>query len=613
MASTPSQQAAIECDRNLIMFAGPGSGKTKTSVDKAFRILGQGHRLLMCTFSVDSAKEMRHRLDRVLHDHGIDSPAPGQLRVSTFDSLMLWYLRQHREVNLLSPQQQFGLYRSLAREQGIKDPDEVIAWLGAWQSCVDRQALDVRMASDCPDARIFIDSYVSWMRSSGQMDLATVKRTVVLGIVEGRLPPLPFDHILVDEVQDSDELQMLMATYHGTHGRVVTLVGDDDQTIYEWRSATGYEGMCKFRDEAHAEVIRLGENFRSHTEVVGAASQLISWNNPDRVDKSQRAVRGPGGDVIAHGFASEEDQFDWVAADIAARGLNPLDCAVIARVNRSLDGAEQALASAGIPYWRPSSSIWSKDEIQAFFALLRWLTKPSVSDLMLLLSYLKVTSATTSHMGQILQDAPQLFLRPDYEPSISGDAFGASVIDAVQRALQTWNRNLARNPEGELPIVLADAKDSFMAWVRRNEPEGDRESPMSKRVLTVSRMIDITVQALLKMRGTLSQRMKSLLDANSRASDPPPNVVRLITMHGSKGLEFDRVYLVDCKDREEAILPQQLAAERRVMYVGMTRARQYLRVTFTGGPPLFVREALLDVLDPDECLAPTPLKQCEVT
>ncbi|QXW20169.1 ATP-dependent helicase (plasmid) [Comamonas aquatica] len=363
MNDTPSQAAAIGCDSNLIMFAGPGAGKTKTSVNKAVRVLKDPNRsLVMCTFTRDAAAEMQQRLDKQMLDSGYEKPTAERLRVSTLDSLCLWHYKAtvSDKFKLLSPTAQYPRLRQICHEFSLGDLDDHMQMFDAYQATKDRSELVERLNKESPGTVILIDQYYQYLKSCNMLDLATIKRNVALGIENATVPLLPFTDMLVDEAQDCDELQLLIATVHGQNGVVTTLVGDDDQTIYDWRAACGYKGMVKFVQDCNAEVVRLAENFRSREEIVTHAANLIRYNNPNRVEKNQQAIRGPGGIVGACYQEDIETEAEWIAGHIAKNHEAPYDIAVLARTNIDLDAIETALNSRGIPSHRAGKSLWER-------------------------------------------------------------------------------------------------------------------------------------------------------------------------------------------------------------------------------------------------------------
>lgn len=583
MSLTPSQVAAVGCDSNLIIFAGPGSGKTSTSIAKAERILQDPARqLIMCTFTVEAAGVLGERLQKRFTSSGADYPK-NRVRVGTFDSLALWHLKDQGAMKhkLLSPKAQGPKLRQLIFEHGLGSADEILPWFESYQATLERDELVARMRREMEPAFALVQLYYEWLQASAMVDLATVKRTCALGVSTGQFKLFPCTDLLVDEAQDSDELQMLMARSHGSRGVCTTLVGDDDQTIYDWRAATGYKGMKRFVEECGAQIVRLSENFRSHAEIVEAATRLIAFNNPDRVDKQQIAVKGTGGSTGVMSFGTLEAECEWVAKDILERLVAPYDCAVIARRNRSLNEVEVALTSEGIPHHRPGTSLWDRDDIASYLALMRFLVEGALDGLSLALGFMSVPNATINELLYALREDPGGFAQGSLPSLGTASQEVLKVLKQVATQCARWRRRLA---QGQLVALIGESAGEYAIWVQTLENKDD-----SKKVKRLREGLEYVTAALNRLEGKMSARLRALLDQKKR--EPGPGVVRLMTIHASKGLEFDNVYLVDCAEREDDTTLTQAPAERRVLYVGMTRARKHLRITYGGPLPHFLMEA----------------------
>lgn len=603
MSSTPSQQAAIECDEHLILFAGPGSGKTSTCIKKAVRILQDPDRyLILCTFTVEAANELKTRLAKAFEGNGDNLPAQ-RVQICTLDSLALRHLKLFKRVNLLSPGAQAPMLRQMVYEHGLPDLKDLSPWIEKYQSALDRDAVRILLAKEAPEALKLIDLYTERLKATGTVDLAIVKRTCALGLHEGSIPPFQISgrqitDFLIDEVQDSDEPQLLMARKMSDHGIVTTLVGDDDQTIYAWRSACGYKGMQDFAVHAQAKIVRLSENFRSNSEVVDASTRLIAFNNPLRVDKQQRSVQGPGGSVGCLSFQDVEREAKWIAEDIlqqVAIRTEPLECAILARRNKVLDEVEASLGGHGIPYHRSGPSIWERPEIAAYFALIRFTCNGALEALAIVLGWCQFTGNSINAILGELRGVPKPF-SDGQAPTIDGlTPTEAKDLARIAKSVGMWHKHLEQK---WVPRVIDDSADALIDW---SSPPGSKsgaeggEEP--QRIKRLKMMLGFATKALAELKGSLAMRLRALEQQGKR--QPAPGDVRLMTMHGSKGLEFDMVYLVDCAERDDDSSLTAAPDERRILYVGMSRAKRYLRVTYSGKLPAFLQEAGLPLLGGD--------------
>ena len=599
MSSTPSQQAAIECDEHLILFAGPGSGKTSTCIKKAVRILQDPDRyLILCTFTVEAANELRTRLARAFEGAGSALPAQ-RVQISTLDSLALRHLKLFKRVNLLNPNAQTPMLHQMVREHGLPDLKDLSPWIEKYQSALDRDLVRSLLSKEAPEALQLIDLYTARLKATGTVDLAIVKRTCALGLHEGTIPPFQIGgrqitDFLIDEVQDSDELQLLMARKMADHGIVTTLVGDDDQTIYAWRSACGYKGMQEFAQHTQAKIVRLAENFRSNLEVVSASTRLIAFNNPQRVDKQQRSVRGPGGSVGCLSFQDVEKEAKWIADDILQHiqsQSEPLECAILARRNKVLDEVEARLGGHKIPYHRSGPSIWSRPEIAAYFALLRFTCSGAMEGLAIVLGWCHFSGDSINAILGSLRGVPKPFA-DGHAPAIDGlTPIESKNLGRIAKSVGMWRKQLDQK---WIQRVIDDSADALVDWTSPpgTPPSAGAEDPPNIKRLKM--FLGVATKALGEMKGSLAMRLRALEQQSKK--QPAPGDVRLMTMHGSKGLEFDMVYLIDCAERDDDSSLTAAPDERRILYVGMTRAKRYLRVTFSGKHPAFLQEADLPVL-----------------
>lgn len=587
MALTPAQQTAVECDKNLIIFAGPGSGKTSTSIAKAARILrDRARRLILCTFTVEAAGELSSRLTASFAQSGEQYPFD-RVRVGTFDSLALWHLKQQglMKMRLLSPKAQMPRLRQIVKDKCLPPIDELMPWFEKYQSTLDRATLIADVRRQEPDAEVLITAYYEWLKAGAMMDLATVKRTCAEGMAAGRIALFPCTDMLVDESQDSDELQMLMARTMGSNGVTTTLVGDDDQTIYDFRNATGYAGMKAFADECHAEIVRLGENFRSHSEIVESAVRLIAFNNPNRVDKHQIAVKGPGGTVEALSFESPQHECEWVAEDIKDNEGALLDCAVIARRNRVLDIAQSALTAKGIPHHRAGTSLWDREDIASYLGFLGFLVSGAAEGLSMALGFIGFGSSTINQLMISIRENKDLMKGGGLPIVESASPEEVALLKSMSNHCIRWRKAMR---DGELMLLIGESAEEYVKWAKKFDP-GKNPDEDSSRIKRLREGLEYAVSALECLRGKLSERLRAMQD--SKRKDPEPGVVRLMTMHSSKGLEFDRVYLVDCAERESEVMESTAPSERRIFYVGMTRAKKHLRLSYGGPLPQFLLEA----------------------
>ncbi len=585
MALTPSQKAAVLYDKNLIIFAGPGSGKTSTSVAKAQRILATGSAsLCMVTFTTAAAKEMRHRLEVRLQEAG--KPLPKDSFISgTFHSLTLRHYQRYSSTRekLLAPPARSAMLNTMLAGLAPEDKAEAILTLERYQGALNPSKIELGEFH-----AKFIHNYLEKLKSARAIDLATVMRECTRLMSAGTIPLLPVTHMLGDEMQDADEIQLEFMLIHSRAGVTTTLVADDDQTIYEWRSALGYAGLQRFAAEADAKTITLSENFRSREEIVAHAKRLIAFNDPQRIDKNQQAIRGPGGTAGYIQAADLDRECKQIASTIDRNRRPDETIAVLARTNRSLDAMESALSSYGIPYLREGPSIWDTPEVSSFVALLRGLLSGATADLLPALSLLQVDPLVLKELEYRLGAKCTGFLDGQIPQLDKATAVDIDVIGTFCNSTQRWRKKIRA---GEINLVLPDIKHGVKEMLRIHA----NESETAKRTQRINKLLDAALDILVRLRGTLAQRLGVISRVRQTEQDDTP--VRLMTMHSSKGLEFDTVFVIDAKNPDDGSTLMEDHPERRLFYVAITRAKERFAATFSEKPVKYLVESKIPRLN----------------
>jgi superfamily I DNA/RNA helicase len=583
MGLTPSQEAAVMYERDLIIFAGPGSGKTATSVRKGVRILSQpDSRLCMITFTTAGAGEMQERMAKEFEARNERLPT-SRLTTGTFHALTLRHYNRHANSRrkLMSPAARGGLVRSMLSHLEPIDSAQYSLALEKYQGALHPERLEFPAGvSD------FIAEYHQRLRAVNAIDLAGTMRECVLGMQQGHIPLFPLTHMIGDEMQDADEIQLELMLIHAKAGVITTLVGDDDQTIYEWRSALGYEGLMHFARETGAKTITLAENFRSHSEIVSHAQMLISHNNPSRVDKHPRAIRGPGGRIGVVSTSDTERECALIARAIYRHRTEGESVAILARSNIELMQMEQALSGhktddqqpASILYKRDGQSMWRTPEVSSLVCLLQALVKGQTSDLVAVLCLLKISRTTRARLEQALGPTCGGFLDGHMPLEInSTDTDELNEIKALTTVTKRCRQHIRK---GEIPFAIDASGEKIRQLLKQQEKARPKQ---------INALLSAAENVLGVLSGTLSTRLATISRMQEKEADP--SAVRLITLHSSKGLEFDTVFLLNCSDPDDGSTLFSSHPERRLFYVGVTRAKNRLVVSYSGKPVRFIAEA----------------------
>lgn len=594
MGLTPSQAKAVEYDQDLILFAGPGSGKTATSVAKGMRILMQSpsHYLCMVTFTAASAAEMRERMHAYAKKHQL--PQPGtRLLAGTFHALALRHYNEHapQKRRLIPGAQRDAMVYSMLGRVDPDDRQEFTRALERYQGAIDQNAVSF----DRDDVEHFVHDYHARLEAAGTIDLAMVMRECVTLMRNGVVPLLPVTHIIGDEMQDADQVQLELILIHAENGITSTLVADDDQTIYEWRSALGFGGLQHFAEKTGAKTIALRENFRSRSEVLDPAKILIAHNDPDRIDKQQTAIRGKGGKAGFLVFGGPERQAKHIIAHMTDEHVLGDKVSVLARTNVSLKKLAVHLWEAAIPFLMDGKSLWDEPPIAVLMGVLKAITKEDAGSLQPMLGILPLEGATRRGIERAIGRTPRSFL-DGAPPVFEGAQTEVAAILELSQQCARWRRKLeAGEVNIVVPEVAAYVESAYRGHLRERK---ETEATLRKKLMQCAANFADAEGVLVKLKGTLSQRLNTI----ARMSDKEGAEcdLTLLTMHRSKGLEFDTVFLIDANESDAETMISTEHAERRLFYVGITRAKQQFFAIATGKPSRFIYEAELTCLNPSQ-------------
>ena len=603
MKLNPQQQAAVEyLGGALFVLAGAGSGKTRVITEKiAYMITQAGykpHHIAAITFTNKAAKEMQERVSARLGREQTRG-----LTVCTFHSLGMRILRE--EAQHIGYKKNFSildasdsariigeLLGSSGREAVFKAQHQISLWKNNLQTPeVAFQAADDDWAKQI--AQVYA-AYQATLENYQAVDFDDLIRLPTLLLQQNSEVRLKWQqrlqYLLIDECQDTNACQYaLMRALVGLEGRF-TAVGDDDQSIYAWRGAN-MENLRRLQEDyPQIKIINLEQNYRSTARILKVANQVIA-NNPKLFPKTLWSQLGEGEVVRVVACQSETHEAEFVAQQIARNkliyGANFADFAILYRGNHQARLFEDALRSARIPYQiSGGQSFYDKAEIKDVLSYLRLLANPDddpaflraattpkrgIGDTTLgkLNDYAKQHECSLFQAAQSMEalaalnaknrEAVQQFvyLMQDYQARAAADDAG----EVVQNLLQEieYEAYLAGADEGgkAAEIRWQNVQD-LAGWLAKKGEEGEKN--------------------LIELTQTIA--LMTLLEGRD---DGEIDAVKMSTLHASKGLEYPFVYLVGC---EEGLFPHAdsveagaLEEERRLMYVGITRAKQQLTLT----------------------------------
>lgn len=574
------QTQALEATGNLLVTACPGSGKSRLLSSKAAKLLDASERVCAVTFTRDAANELVSRIK----DQTVSKPGK-RLIAGTFHSLALTQLRQAGEpVNLIGNGERIGLIK-----RSISNLPNPISYENA-SKIIEKSKSSLKPAYEpgSPDALVF-ENYQKLLGQIGRHDFADIMLHSVNAMRSGKLAPLATDYMLVDESQDTDSVQFAWILEHAKAGVKITIVGDDDQSIYGWRHALGYGGMMSFVKDCRASHVSLETNYRCAPNIINHATKLIA-HNADRVKKAIVAHRqGNGGIKVISAF----DRQDEAGRIVDLIKSNPDEqWGILSRTNRLLDTVDVNLRGAGVYAERVGGSdFWDTEEASTFLAILKCLIEPDHRGWVSALHWAGVPQSVVDPLIELTGGAKpswKAFSKQALDQKnkhLYSNAVSEKIVTSLAQRFHEWSHSLQANRFRILLAGIVRWLESNRAKKKKDEKKGS-EIPILRCVeSTLVGMKQKTIKERLRML-MVKQIMQSKKDDNSSSS------VKLITMHSAKGLEFENVIIMAAeKDTCPLESSTDMAEERRLFYVGMTRAIQNLFFFHVNKPSEFLVEA----------------------
>ena len=603
MKLNPEQQAAVEyLGGALFVLAGAGSGKTRVITEKiAYMITQAGykpHHIAAITFTNKAAKEMQERVSARLGREQTRG-----LTVCTFHSLGMRILRE--EAQHIGYKKNFSildasdsariigeLLGSTGREAVFKAQHQISLWKNNLQTPEAAfQAADDDWAKQIAQVYAAYQTTLAHYQAVDFDDLIRLPTLLLQQNSEVRLKwQQRLQYLLIDECQDTNACQYaLMRALVGLEGRF-TAVGDDDQSIYAWRGAN-MENLRRLQEDyPQIKIIKLEQNYRSTARILKVANQVIA-NNPKLFPKTLWSQLGEGEVVRVVACQSETHEAEFVAQQIARNkliyGANFADFAILYRGNHQARLFEDALRSARIPYQiSGGQSFYDKAEIKDVLSYLRLLANPDDDPAFLRAATTPKRGIGDTTLGKLNDYAKQhecsLFQAAQSMEALA--ALSAKNREAVQQfvyLMQDYQARAAADDAGEVvqnllqeieyEAYLAGADEGGKAAEMRWQNVQDLAGWLAKKG-------EEGEKNLIELTQTIA--LMTLLEGRD---DGEIDAVKMSTLHASKGLEYPFVYLVGC---EEGLFPHAdsveagaLEEERRLMYVGITRAKQQLTLT----------------------------------
>ncbi|WP_369941571.1 DNA helicase Rep [Xanthomonas medicagonis] len=596
----PQRAAVLHCEGPLLVLAGAGSGKTRVIVEKIAHLIASGRypakRIAAITFTNKSAKEMRERVAKRIRGDAADG-----LTICTFHALGLKFVQiEHAAVGL---KRGFSIFDADDAAAQIKDlmhgakPDAIedaknLISRAKNAGLSPEQAMAAARSTREQEAASLYERYQARLSTFNAVDFDDLIRLPVQVLEENEDIVMAWreriGYLLVDESQDTNDAQYrLLKMLAGPRGNF-TCVGDDDQSIYAWRGANPENLMQMGRDYPALQIIKLEQNYRCSNRVLRAANALIA-HNPHEHLKTLWSDQADGERIRVWECRDSEHEAEKVAAEIAYLGAAKQapwsDFCILFRGNFQSRPLEKALQIAGVPYHITGGTAFlERQEVKDVLSWLRLLVNPDDDA-----AFLRAVQAPKREVGATsLAKLAELASAKHLPMSRAAESLGAlqqlppraanglsdfvDVLHELRTASQTLSsadvvRQLAEQ-SGLIRELRSQCKDEASFQRRRgNLEELAKWFEGGPRGATV---------------GDLAAQL-ALLSRNDK--DDGGNQVRMMTMHASKGLEFRYVFIVGCEDgvlpHEVSLEEGNLQEERRLLYVGITRAKEQLWMSYS--------------------------------
>lgn len=605
--NAPQREAVKYLDGPLLVLAGAGSGKTRVITQKIAHLIQhcgyQPREIAAITFTNKAANEMKERVSQLL-----ENGSSKGLTVATFHSLGMQILRQ--EAKAIEYKPQFSILDSADSFKILADilatTDKQLLRKTQWQISAWKNALI------SPD-RAKAESVEELTHASAkvyQLYQQTLKAYQAVDFDDLiKLPVELFDahadildkwqrklkYLLIDEYQDTNACQYkLVKQLTGVSGQF-TAVGDDDQAIYGWRGADVENLRQLTHDFTRLKVIKLEQNYRSTVRILRAANHVIA-NNPKLFEKQLWSDLGTGDQIQITAARDEEHEAESVVMKLMAHKFEHRthykDYAILYRGNHQARVFEQHLRNHKIPYTiSGGQSFFDKAEIKDILSYLRLIANEDDDPAFIRAATTPkkgIGSTTLERLGEYARMHHISLYAAAYEGDFQSELGAKQLEDLLTfcQFIQKIQQRAAKDPAGELLQSMMNAIQ-YEAYLYDTEDPKPAESKWKN-------VLDFIAWLTKKGDGTAGEedgrnllqltQMVSLMSMLEGKEDAEPDAVKLSTLHAAKGLEYGHVYLIGC---EEGILPHResmdtgrVEEERRLMYVGITRAQKSLNISW---------------------------------
>jgi len=616
----PAQEEAVTSDKkHLLVLAGAGSGKTRVLVHRiAWKIQVDGvspYSILAVTFTNKASREMRERIDELL---GMSLRG---MWVGTFHGLAHRLLKAHwRDVNLpenfqiLDSDDQLRLVKRVMRAMDLDEqrwPPKQAQWWINGQKDEGLRAAHIQEGGD-PYLATMLRIYREYEATCERLGVIDFAELLLRALELWKNKPDVLDHyqqrfqqILVDEFQDTNAVQYAWLRILAGKTSAVTAVGDDDQSIYGWRGAKVENILSYERDFADTHTVKLEQNYRSTSNILNAANAVIS-KNAERLGKSLWTDAGEGEAIALYAAFNEHDEARYIADRLQSwvnEGHRREDSAILYRSNAQSRVLEAALLQAEIPYRiYGGQRFYERLEIKNALSYLRMMLNCHDD-----VAFERIVNVPPRGIGDRTLELIRELAR---EQSTSMWSAASTIVTEKRLAARATNAvaafiELINEMSGqldELPLFeqaeSAIQHSGLVDMHRREKGErGQARVENLEELVNACRNFEAEDNDLPILPQFLDQ---VALDAGDRQADEDQDAVQLMTLHSAKGLEFPLVFLAGMEEnlfphKMSLDEPGRLEEERRLAYVGITRAMEKLYLTFAESRSIYGNETFNSV------------------
>lgn len=608
--NSEQKSAVLQTEGPLLILAGAGAGKTKTVTHRILHIVKQGvapHQILAITFTNKAAKEMRERVLKLIReDASLNMPVSFEEKpfVSTFHALGVHILKENsrliglnRHFTIFDKTDATSAVKAAVIEAGLDpkqfEPAKILRVISREKGNLSTVESFTRLTSNEYFSNIVATvwkKYEEHLKKEQALDFddLLLKTAILLRDHKEVLEHYQsiWKYIHIDEYQDTNKVQYMIAKLLASKTRNLCVVGDIDQNIYSWRGADIKNIMDFEKDYPEAKVVTLEENYRSTKTILDTANAVIKKNKKRR-EKNLFTRQGAGEKIVMFEGYDEVEEAHYIAEksnELIRGGVEPNEVAVLFRANFQSRILEEAFLAHSVPYQLLGTKFFERKEIKDALSYLRAALNPQgLADLK------RIINEPPRGIGKVTL----LKIFSGQEESLSG-----AVRDKIQsfRNVLAQIRDLATREKPSVVMKFVITASGLEAEYKKGTEEDLERLENLQELVTLSTKYD----HLPPVSEGISSGLEKLIEEAALQSDQDEmkeakNAVKLMTIHASKGLEFEHVFITGLEQdlfphlklSEDRMSESESEEERRLFYVALTRAKKRLYLTFAGVRTIF--------------------------